>query len=269
MRFITPKFKTHQLEVKGFTLIELLVVVAIIAVLISILLPALGRARETAQTVTCASNLRALGQGHSMYMQDNNDSTAPYYIQSCFYRNTKIDSRLWPERLANYLYNIRDDKKEIRNRELPILFCPKMSNLGYGFVAITATDYIPWTNYTVNNDVFPSIIQRGAEWPHGRRLSEFNEPSKVGVIFDSVGFTTGAPGRGAVVTALYQIACSPGSMNYVGFLHGISTANRFNISDNWGGSANFLYLDGHAITFQNPGKGYAPMAYQSADDLWR
>ena len=61
----------------GFTLIELLVVVAIIAVLVSILLPALSRARKSAQQVTCAANLHQLGYGTEMYLQDNNDIYYP------------------------------------------------------------------------------------------------------------------------------------------------------------------------------------------------
>ncbi len=58
---------------KGFTLIELLVVVAIIALLISILLPSLGRARELAKRAVCAANLKGIGNAMNVYAGDNAD----------------------------------------------------------------------------------------------------------------------------------------------------------------------------------------------------
>lgn len=62
---------------QGFTLIELLVVISIIALLISILLPALGSARDAARNVQCLSNLRQIATGMIIYAQDNDDLLPP------------------------------------------------------------------------------------------------------------------------------------------------------------------------------------------------
>ena len=55
---------------KGFTLIELLVVIAIIAILAAILFPVFARARENARRASCMSNLKQIGLGMMMYVQD-------------------------------------------------------------------------------------------------------------------------------------------------------------------------------------------------------
>ncbi|MBN1437198.1 MAG: type II secretion system protein [Sedimentisphaerales bacterium] len=81
----------------GFTLIELLVVVSIIALLVSILLPALGKAREQARGVVCNTNLRQLGVYCQMYQMNNDDWIMPglnqppgwpSFIDDCFKLNS-------------------------------------------------------------------------------------------------------------------------------------------------------------------------------------
>ena len=67
----------HERRRAAFTLIELLVVVAIIALLISILLPSLSQAREQARTVKCASNMRQFGLANQMYADEHDGWFVP------------------------------------------------------------------------------------------------------------------------------------------------------------------------------------------------
>lgn len=85
-------------EACGFTLIELLVVVAIIAVLLGILLPALGRARETSKLTACGSNLRQIGIGVHAYALENAGyiprGPSPLHAQD-FAGNQIATNQLW------------------------------------------------------------------------------------------------------------------------------------------------------------------------------
>jgi len=67
-----------QRRARAFTLIELLVVISIIALLIGILLPSLGAARDKARDIICQSNLRQIGLGMQMYLDDQHgDAVMP------------------------------------------------------------------------------------------------------------------------------------------------------------------------------------------------
>jgi prepilin-type N-terminal cleavage/methylation domain-containing protein/prepilin-type processing-associated H-X9-DG protein len=71
-------FAHPRTSARAFTLVELLVVIGIIALLVSILLPALQAAREQAQTVQCSSNLKQVYMALNMYAQDNNGLIPPH-----------------------------------------------------------------------------------------------------------------------------------------------------------------------------------------------
>jgi prepilin-type N-terminal cleavage/methylation domain-containing protein/prepilin-type processing-associated H-X9-DG protein len=80
MSFVTRAFsRPNTSRSKGFTLVELLVVIGIIAVLISLLLPALGRARGSALSVTCMSGVRQIGLAASLYINANRGILPPSY----------------------------------------------------------------------------------------------------------------------------------------------------------------------------------------------
>ena len=64
-------------KIGAFTLVELLVVITIIAMLLAILLPSLGQARERARRVVCMTNLRSIGQSIFVYANSNDDKLIP------------------------------------------------------------------------------------------------------------------------------------------------------------------------------------------------
>jgi prepilin-type N-terminal cleavage/methylation domain-containing protein/prepilin-type processing-associated H-X9-DG protein len=89
---------SHLRTPQAFTLVELLVVIGIIALLISILLPSLSSARETAMGVKSLSNLRQIGLAIQMYRNDNGGFYPVHSSQSSVVPRTR-----WPDHLYQYV----------------------------------------------------------------------------------------------------------------------------------------------------------------------
>ena len=105
---------------EGFTLIELLVVISIIALLVSILMPALAKAKKQARAVVCMSNLKQIGLCVALYCMDNDYRRMVVRVSGSQYEHDVY----WMGRIAPYASD-EDYGRQFRlGEKVDLLLCP-------------------------------------------------------------------------------------------------------------------------------------------------
>ena len=137
----------------GFTLIELLVVISIICYLASLLTPAFGRAREAARTAQCVNNLRQIGLGIHMYIDEHDFQLPPVLFK---------DGTAWYNALEPY---IDDDQ---------VFACPNYRYHDYDKHSYFSYGY---------NGIYGLGFNDGGKWL-GRDISEVDSPTQCIMIAD-------------------------------------------------------------------------------------
>lgn len=136
------KMITKRVLFKRFTLIELLVVIAIIAILASMLFPALKNARDTSKMIACKSNLRQLFLSWTNYANDYNNTAPRYYTD---------ESGIWASVLVREGYVHQPGHGQIVKKcdKGGILICPSYSSDPYSIYANDTYEYLV-CNYALN-----------------------------------------------------------------------------------------------------------------------
>ena len=281
---------------KAFTLIELLVVISIIAILLAVMLPALGKAKNLAQGSACKGNLKNYCYAVAMYTDDSDGkfpvpercyftlSTAypveaglasPLHLRWC---NGDVNLKDHPEYAGPFFRYIASDQAFI---------CPTFKTLAvrnsddHFFAADTAKlkNYKPWYNYTMNAylgsespDVKSTKISKIVEVKHPSTTYSFvEESSLVDTAYNASGLndTFMEPGTDTMVqTWLANVGGAPrlvipGPEGVGAFYDVIAGFHNAPASNLMAGRGNCALLDGHVDAYPPPRRSSTPIRASS------
>jgi len=163
---------------RGFTLIELLVVIAIIAILAAILFPVFARAKSSARTASCLSNMSQLGRASIMYADDNGGSCVPTVTEDNAASNATeylATYRTWRGQLYRYVRNAGVYRCPEADPSKVLMW--RGSNLvNYQDLVLGVHD-VP-SSYAINMDTAGNNSP-GVQGVYSFRMSQYANPSRI------------------------------------------------------------------------------------------
>jgi prepilin-type N-terminal cleavage/methylation domain-containing protein/prepilin-type processing-associated H-X9-DG protein len=268
----------------GFTLVELLVVIGIIAILVAILLPALQKARGAANAAKCLSNLRQIGIANNMYLNDYKGAIVQPVQWDPYFSPTTV---MWFQRLSMYMnkQSARGSNPNVSQVHEVLKGCPTFQGvdnnndgvmdtdkIGYGMsrrlrTPQSRTRYhvpgltpsqapdptIPVTSPTGINGVISTDKSNPPTgtvyFPPWWKLSQIGKPASRIFVGDSRNHLLDPPAAGWEYDATLGQDKSGDTRRHGGvYLFDSSNVNARLRAEYKTHRANYLFMDGHAVT---------------------
>lgn len=228
---------------KAFTLIELLVVIAVIAILIGILLPALGMARDAGRAAVCLSNLRQMGVAATSYANDHQERLWPRDSLRLMDLNTNAElidpdtGRRVPGRMYEYVNNVDAIAECPQNRRRA---AGEGSTGGNMFGGKTDLDF----DYTFVRAMEGARVGLNIKMARVTNPAEFGVDVRPPTVWESSGGLTSFSGM--------MLYVEESTHWYNGRIRDLQWGNWDQMTTRHGGRGNAVYLEGHAEALKVP-----------------